>query len=251
MCAPRVLDVQEGAVERGQAVGFGGHGSDRSHSAGRSQPSTECVVTTFNKVCKMSAAPPCLAYLRTAPWTSATPPPSAAVYDEHARGVYGAALRILGDPARPRTSPRTSSCASGATRPLRRRGAASSARTCASWPAAARSTSGARARPPAAPATASSSSRPGGAARADERPVGGRRARRGPRRWSARRSRACPTPQREALVLAYWGGLTADQIARRSGVPLGTAKSRIRLGLSRSCARRSRPRARPREPLAA
>ncbi|QEC49095.1 sigma-70 family RNA polymerase sigma factor [Baekduia soli] len=45
--------------------------------------------------------------------------------------------------------------------------------------------------------------------------------------------RALPDPQREALVLAYWGGLTADQIARRAGVPLGTAKSRIRLGLAR------------------
>lgn len=42
-----------------------------------------------------------------------------------------------------------------------------------------------------------------------------------------------PRPQREALVLAYWGGLTADQIADRAGVPLGTAKSRIRLGLAR------------------
>jgi RNA polymerase sigma-70 factor (ECF subfamily) len=42
-----------------------------------------------------------------------------------------------------------------------------------------------------------------------------------------------PEPQREALVWAYWGGLTADQIARRAGVPLGTAKSRIRLGLAR------------------
>lgn len=42
-----------------------------------------------------------------------------------------------------------------------------------------------------------------------------------------------PDPQREALVLAYWGGLTADQIAVRAGVPLGTAKSRIRLGLAR------------------
>jgi RNA polymerase sigma-70 factor (ECF subfamily) len=42
-----------------------------------------------------------------------------------------------------------------------------------------------------------------------------------------------PGSQREALVLAYWGGLTAAQIARRSGVPLGTAKSRIRLGLEK------------------
>jgi RNA polymerase sigma-70 factor (ECF subfamily) len=42
-----------------------------------------------------------------------------------------------------------------------------------------------------------------------------------------------PTAQREALVLAFWGGMTADEIARRSQVPLGTAKSRIRLGLAR------------------
>jgi RNA polymerase sigma-70 factor (ECF subfamily) len=42
-----------------------------------------------------------------------------------------------------------------------------------------------------------------------------------------------PISQREALVLAYWGGLTADQVATRAGVPLGTAKSRIRLGLAR------------------
>jgi RNA polymerase sigma-70 factor, ECF subfamily len=42
-----------------------------------------------------------------------------------------------------------------------------------------------------------------------------------------------PDAQREALVLAYWGGLTADEIARRIAIPLGTAKSRIRLALSR------------------
>lgn len=45
--------------------------------------------------------------------------------------------------------------------------------------------------------------------------------------------RSLPAPQREAVVLAYWGGLTADQIAKRIGVPLGTAKSRIRLGLAK------------------
>jgi RNA polymerase sigma-70 factor (ECF subfamily) len=45
--------------------------------------------------------------------------------------------------------------------------------------------------------------------------------------------RQLPESQREALVLAYWGGLTADEIAHRSAVPLGTAKSRIRMGLDR------------------
>jgi RNA polymerase sigma-70 factor, ECF subfamily len=42
-----------------------------------------------------------------------------------------------------------------------------------------------------------------------------------------------PASQREAVVLAYWGGMTADEIARRVQIPLGTAKSRIRLGLDR------------------
>jgi RNA polymerase sigma-70 factor (ECF subfamily) len=45
--------------------------------------------------------------------------------------------------------------------------------------------------------------------------------------------RELPPAQREAIVLAYWGGLTAEQIASRSAVPLGTAKSRIRLGLAK------------------
>ncbi len=45
--------------------------------------------------------------------------------------------------------------------------------------------------------------------------------------------RDLPAAQREALVLAYWGGMTADEVARHVGVPLGTAKSRIRLGLTK------------------
>jgi RNA polymerase sigma-70 factor (ECF subfamily) len=45
--------------------------------------------------------------------------------------------------------------------------------------------------------------------------------------------KALPEAQRNALVLAYWGGLTANQIADREQVPLGTAKSRLRLGLAR------------------
>ena len=42
-----------------------------------------------------------------------------------------------------------------------------------------------------------------------------------------------PVAQREAVVLAYWGGLTAEEISRQVDVPLGTVKSRIRLGLSK------------------
>lgn len=36
-----------------------------------------------------------------------------------------------------------------------------------------------------------------------------------------------PAGQREAMVLAYWGGYSQRQIAQRTGVPLGTVKARM------------------------
>jgi RNA polymerase sigma-70 factor (ECF subfamily) len=59
----------------------------------------------------------------------------------------------------------------------------------------------------------------------------------GAARW--RTERLCklladlPSDQREAVELAYFGGRTYRQVADELGIPEGTAKSRLRMGLAR------------------
>ncbi len=52
--------------------------------------------------------------------------------------------------------------------------------------------------------------------------------------------RAIPNEQRRVLVLAYFGGLSHSEIAGHLGIPLGTVKKRISLGLSKLRARMKR-----------
>lgn len=42
-----------------------------------------------------------------------------------------------------------------------------------------------------------------------------------------------PEAQKEAVELTYFGGLTVAEMAERANIPLGTAKSRLRLALER------------------
>ena len=42
-----------------------------------------------------------------------------------------------------------------------------------------------------------------------------------------------PEEQRAVLSLAFWSGLSQSEIAARTAMPLGTVKSRVRLGMAK------------------
>lgn len=55
-----------------------------------------------------------------------------------------------------------------------------------------------------------------------------------PEQWRIRQAlEALPLSQREAITLAFFGGYSHGQIAELRGLPLGTVKSRLRLGLEK------------------
>jgi RNA polymerase sigma-70 factor (ECF subfamily) len=154
------------------------------------------------------------------------------VYDEHCRGVYAAALRILGNSAQAQDvtqdvflrlwrRPERFDARRGELGPYLRLMARS--RALDLWR---EGQAAGRASDRLKIVTARDE------ARTDDVPA--RAAERGEEGTLVRSALGrLPTAQREALVLAYWGGMTAGEIAQRADVPLGTAKSRIRLGLAK------------------
>lgn len=59
----------------------------------------------------------------------------------------------------------------------------------------------------------------------------------GPERlWIRDALRALPDAQRDAILLAFFGGYTHTQIAERNGLPLGTVKGQLRMGLQKLAA---------------
>jgi RNA polymerase sigma-70 factor (ECF subfamily) len=60
---------------------------------------------------------------------------------------------------------------------------------------------------------------------------------------------ALPGEQRRAIEMAYFDGLTHREIAERDGLPLGTVKGRLRLGLRRLYGLLAEPDAEARAPM--
>lgn len=156
----------------------------------------------------------------------------AAAYEEHARNVYGAALAILADPAQADDvvqdvflrlwfRPQLFDASRGSLAPFLRTMARSRATDL--WRkgrAQHRATARLHVIAPL------DESRP------EDQPAAS--AERGEVRAELLAAlEALPSEQREAVVLAHFADLTVQEIADGVGIPLGTAKSRIRLGLEK------------------
>ena len=72
-----------------------------------------------------------------------------------------------------------------------------------------------------------------GSLRAGSQPPDAAVARAAERRLARAAVRRLPHEQRQAIGLAYWGGLSAREVADVEGIPFGTAKTRVRLGLAK------------------
>ena len=160
------------------------------------------------------------------------PPTFATVYDRYSPGVYATALRVLGRPAAAEDvtqdvflrfwrEPGRFDASRGDLGPYLRLMARS--RALDLWR---REQAAGRAHDRLKVVTR------GDDAPAEEAPA--LAVERGERRSAVRAAlRELPPREREALVLAYWGGLSGREVAEATQVPLGTAKSRIRQGLQR------------------
>jgi RNA polymerase sigma-70 factor, ECF subfamily len=156
----------------------------------------------------------------------------AAAYEAHARGVYGAALAVLADPAQADDvvqdvflrlwfRPQLFDAARGSLGPFLRTMARSRATDL--WrKGRAQHRATARLTVLAPRDESRPEDQPGPSAEREE-----------VRAELLAALEELPVEQREAVILAHFGDLTVQEIADGIGIPLGTAKSRIRLGLQK------------------
>lgn len=161
-----------------------------------------------------------------------TPAGFASAFRDHARTAFAAAVRVLGDPAAAEDVVQDVFLALWRD-PAKFDAARGSLRTYMAMMARSRALDRVRTR----------SAREAAAGRLQHEEDVAERGAEAPdeaviRRDAARRVvralRDLPAPQREAVALTFAGGLSAREVAVRTGVPLGTAKSRLRLGLLRA-----------------